>query len=84
MKVNEYQQKHILENRIDFYYRRKTKEVTDILDFLRKHSLRLSGKANDREILFSLNDVYYFESVDKKTFACLDHEVLRLEIRLQD
>ena len=84
MKVNEYQQKDILENHIDFYYRRKTKEVTDILDFLRKHSQRLSGKANDREILFSLNDVYYFESVDKKTFACLDHEVLRLEIRLQD
>ncbi len=84
MKVNEYQQKDILENHIDFYYRRKTKEVTDILDFLRKHSQRLSGKANDRELLFSLNDVYYFESVDKKTFAYLDHEVVRLEIRLQD
>lgn len=84
MKVNEFQQKDIPENRIDFYYRRKTKEVTDILDFLKKHSLRLSGKANDRELVFSLNDVYYFESVDKKTFACLDHEVVRLEIRLQD
>lgn len=84
MKVNEYQQKDILNDRIDFYYRTKTKEVNEILDFLRKHSLRLVGKANDNEIMFSLNDVYYFESVDKKTFAYLDHKVLRIDIRLQD
>lgn len=66
MKVNEYQQQDILEDRIDFYYRRKNKEVTEILDFLKKHSHRLLGKAKDTEIIFSLKEVYYFESVDKK------------------
>lgn len=85
MKINEYQQDNILEDRIDFYYRRKTQEVTDILDFLKKHRLRLSGKTNEREILFSLNEVYYFESVDKKIFAYLEHEVVRIDdLRLQD
>ena len=44
LKVNEYQQKDISEDRIDFYYRSKTKEVNEVLDFLRKHSQRLSGK----------------------------------------
>lgn len=83
MKVNEYSQKDILEDRIDFYYRRKTKEVNEILDFFRKHSQRLVGKINDKEIIFSLNDVYYFESVDKKTFAYLDSDVLRIDIPLQ-
>jgi len=34
LKVNEYQQKDIPEDRIDFYYRTKTKEVNDILDYL--------------------------------------------------
>lgn len=34
MKVNEYQEKDILEDNIDFYYRMKTKEVNEILDFL--------------------------------------------------
>ncbi|MEF9839953.1 MAG: LytTR family DNA-binding domain-containing protein [Lachnospiraceae bacterium] len=84
MKVNEYQQKDILKDRIDFYYRIKTKEVNEILDFLRKHSLRLIGKVNDKEIIFSLNDVYYFESIEKKMFAYLDNKVVRIDLRLQD
>lgn len=84
MKVNEYQQKDIPEDRIDFYYRVKTKEVNEILDFFMKHRQRLVGKVNDKEIIFSLNDVYYFESVDKKTFAYLDNQVVRIDIRLQD
>lgn len=84
MKINEYQQKETLEDRIDYYYRMKTKEVNEILDFLRKYSQKFIGKVSDREIIFSLNDVYYFESVDKKTFAYLDNEVVRIDIRLQD
>ncbi len=84
MKVNEYQQKDIFEDRIDFYYRIKTKEVNEILDFLRKNNQRLVGKINDKQIMFSLNDVYYFESVDKKTFAYLDNDVVRIDVRLQD
>ncbi len=84
LKVNEYQQKDISEDRIDFYYRSKTKEVNEVLDFLRKHSQRLSGKVNNEKIIFSLNDVYYFESVDKRTFAYLGNEVVQIDIRLQD
>ena len=84
MKVNEYQDENISEDRIDFYYCRKTKEVNEVLDFLRKHSQRLSGKVNSKRIIFSLNDVYYFESVDKKTFAYLGNDVVQIDIRLQD
>lgn len=84
MKVNEFQQNDIREDRIDFYYRNKTNEVNEILNFLRKHSQKLIGKSDEKEIIFSLNQVYYFESVDKKTFAYLDQEVVQIEVRLQD
>lgn len=84
MKIQEYHQPEIDEDRIDFYYRRKNKDVQELLAVLRKHSSRLSGKSEDRDVMFSLKDVYYFESVDKRTFAYLDHEVLRIEFRLQD
>lgn len=84
MKINKYEQQEIQEDRIDFYYRSETKEVTEILIFLGKHSQRLAGKVDDTEITFSLNDVYYFESVDKMSFAYLDNNVVRIGVRLRD
>lgn len=84
MKVNEYRQLDLQEDRIDMYYREKNKEVNEILQYLKKHSQRLIGKSEDTEVVFSLNDVYYFESVDKKTFACLKEQILRIDSRLQD
>ena len=35
-------------------------------------------------MIFSLDEVFYFESVDKKTFACLEKKVLQMDARLQD
>lgn len=84
LKVNEYPQPGLTENRIDFYYRTKNKEVCEILNYLKKHRQRLVGKTDDSQIIFSLDDVFYFESVDKKIFACLEHKVLQIDARLQD
>jgi DNA-binding LytR/AlgR family response regulator len=84
LKVNEYLQEDISEDRIDYYYRKKTEEVNDILGLLRKYNHRLIGKSDNTEVIFSLNDVYYFESVDKKTFAYLENTVFKVEIRLSD
>ena len=84
MKVNEYLQQDLTEDRIDFYYRKKNDSVCEILNYLRKHSKRLLGKSDDSDILFSLNDVFYFESVDKKTFAYLEDQFLRIDLRLQE
>lgn len=84
MKVSEYLQGNISEDRIDYYYRKKTKEVNEILGLLRKYNQRLIGKSENSEVIFSLNDVYYFESVDKKTFACLENDILKVEMPLTD
>lgn len=84
MKINEYMDTAITEDRIDYYYRRRTNEVNEVLGLLRKYNHKLIGKTDNEEIIFSLNDVYYFESVDKKTFACLKNEVLKIEVRLSE
>ena len=84
MRINEYEQPEIPEDYIDVYYRRKTREITDLLNDLKKHRQKLVGKADGKEIFFSLQNVYYFESVDKKTFACLDREVVQIPVSLQD
>lgn len=84
MKVNQYEQQQLHEDRIDFYYRGRTKEVNEILNYLAKHSQRLTGKIDDTEMTFSLKDVCYFESVDKMSFAYLDDKVVRIDVRLRD
>ncbi|WP_050607523.1 LytTR family DNA-binding domain-containing protein [Clostridium niameyense] len=84
MQINEYEQKNIPEDKIDFYYKEKSNDVKEILDYLRKHNNKLIGKLDDKNVLFSINDVYYFESVDKRTFAYLKKQVFRIESKLQD
>lgn len=78
MKINEYVSLDIKEDRIDYYYRKKTREVEETLLFLKKYKTMLLGKSEKSEMLFSLRDVYYFESVDKKVFACLKTEILQI------
>ena len=84
MKIYEYEQPDLPEDYVDVYYRRKTREITELLDDLKKHRQKLVGKADGKEIFFSLQNVYYFESVDKKTFACLEQEVVQISVSLQD
>ena len=74
----------ICEDRIDYYFKERTKEVGEVLKVLRKYHHKLIGKGERGELIFSLEDVYYFESVDKKTFACLAHEVLKIEVNLTE
>lgn len=74
----------VKEDRIDYFYKKRTNEVIEVLALLRKYKHKLIGKTESGEIIFSLNDVYYFESVDKKTFVYLKNEVLKIEARLSE
>lgn len=84
MKINEFINKDIVEDRIDYYYKKRNKKVNEVLGLLRKYNHKLIGRLENKEIIFSLNDVYYFESVDKKTFAYLSDKVLKIEDILID
>lgn len=76
--------KDIVEERMDYFYKKRNKKVNEVLGLLKKYNYKLIGKVEHKEVVFSLNDVYYFESVDKKTFAYLKDKVLRIEDILLD
>lgn len=79
LKINEFIIKNADDERIDVYYQKRTKEVNEILGLLKKTNHKLIGKLENTEVIFLLHDVYYFESVDKKTYAYLKDKVLRIE-----
>lgn len=84
MKIKEFINNDLKEDRIDYHYKKRNKEVNEVLGLLKKYNHKLIGKTENEEVVFSLNDVYYFESVDKKTFAYLKNKVLKIEDILID
>lgn len=84
MRINEILQEDMLEDHIDLYYRRKTKEIQEILAYLHTHSQSIIGINDGLEQFCSLNDVYYFESIDKKTIAYVKNDSLKIDASLQE
>lgn len=84
MRINEILQEDSVEDYIDVYYRRKTKEIQDVLAYLYSHSQKIIGIHDGIEQFCSLKDVYYFESVDKKTYAYIKNDSLKIDPSLQN
>lgn len=43
---------------------------------------KIEAQDGDRTVMLNIMDIYYFESVDKKTFACCWKKVFRVKDRL--
>lgn len=84
MQIKSFHQSDLKEDHVDVYYRKATPRIQEILAYLRKHEDQLYGMKEDRKIAFSIHDVFYFESVDKRTFAYLQDDILRMDLRLQE
>lgn len=64
------------------YYEELTSEVKAVIAFMEKSQKRLVGKAEGEVLVFSPDQVLYFEKVDEKTFAYTDGDVIQLDMSL--
>ena len=64
------------------YYEELTSEVKAAIAFMEKSQKRLVGKAEGEVLVFSPDEVLYFEKVDEKTFAYTDSDVIQLDMSL--
>ena len=64
------------------YYEELTSEVKAAIAFMEKSQKRLVGKAEGEVLVFSPDQVLYFEKVDEKTFAYTDGDVIQLDMSL--
>lgn len=74
MKINKFHDKSLKENRIDIYYNNVDSKLKYLFNFLEKCN-SIEGFANNTKKMISLNDIFYFEVVDRKCFAYLEKEV---------
>jgi len=72
----------IEEIEVHIKYAAMTKDVERIATMLKSATTRIKCSDDNREKLVSVSDIYYFESVDKKTFVYCEKDVYRTELRL--
>ena len=63
-------------------YARKDSRVKRIIDFLRSIDVQIKCDSENEERMINALDIYYIESVDKKTFVYLEKMVYRTDFRL--
>lgn len=63
-------------------YEELNSEVKAAIAFMEKSQKRLVGKAEGEVLVFSPDEVLYFEKVDEKTFAYTDSDVIQLDMSL--
>ena len=82
LKVNCYHDQSLSQNRVDVYYNEKDSEVSALLTFL-EETQKLIGRKDGIEKRLLLQEIYYFEAVEKKCFAYLEKQVYQVEGNLQ-
>jgi len=63
-------------------YAQMNKTVRQLVAFIKSFSNTLTCASDNREVLVNTSDIFYVESVDKKSFVYCEKEVYRTEIRL--
>lgn len=70
------------EDEVIVNYHNMTPEVERIINFLNRGQAKLVGWKEKTQMVLELNKILYIESVDGKTFAYTEEEVLRLDYLL--
>lgn len=70
------------ENEVIVRYSTFTSEIEQIVGILKNEKRRLIGTIGSEKILVELSNVLYIESVDGKSFAYTDCDVIKLEYTL--
>lgn len=69
MKLIKTKEKDLKENYLELHYDTVDEETTAVLERLRDTLRYIEGTYEDRKVTIALTDIFYIETVDRKTFA---------------
>ena len=84
MKITIRESEHQEEIEIVVHCREVDKRVSELVAALSSLDKKLTGTKNGRAFVLDTTDIFYFESVDKKTFAYAQSEVFEVPLRLYE
>lgn len=84
MRVDLYKQPDLIEDYAEIHYAKETPEINRIANLLTSGTKEIQGESDGTQKYLLINDIFYFESVDKKTFAYLKKSVWKVEFTLKE
>lgn len=82
MKIKTEQDLSCSEIEVIIKYPQKDKQVSRIIDFLQSFDMQIKCDSDGAEQMINVLDIYYIESVDKKTYVYLENTVYHTNFRL--
>lgn len=82
MKIKTEQDLSCDEIEITIKYPQKDRQVNRIIEFLQSINMQIKCDNDNIERMVDIQDIYYIESVDKKTFVYLEKTVCHTDFRL--
>lgn len=83
MKVSFFQEKNIVEDHVDVYYREMNEEIEGIAHFFEQKNI-IYARDDSSSVQVHLSEIYYMEVIDRKSFIYLKDKVLQIEYSLRD
>lgn len=83
MKVIKVQNSSILEDYAEIHFQEMNTEISDIIAYIESDSI-LIGKSEEGARLIKPTDIFYIEIVDRKNFAYLKDEVIKINEGLKE
>lgn len=85
MKLFVKEKSDIQETEVHILCEKRNQEVENIINSVQalQHTM-LGKKENGDTISLTMNEILYFEAVEKKVFACLPHEVYEIGYKLYE
>ena len=84
MKLIKTKEENLEENYLELHYDKIDEETNAILDRLRDTLRYIEGTYEDKKVTIALTDIFYIETVDRKTFAYTKDMSVEIKEALKD
>ena len=84
MKLIKTKEENLKENYLELHYDTIDEETNAVLERLRDTLRYIEGTFEDKKVTIALTDIYYIETVDRKTFAYTNDMCVEIKEALRD
>ena len=84
MKLIKTKEENLEENYLELHYNKIDDETNAVLDRLRDTLRYIEGMCDEKKITIALTDIFYIETVDRKTYAYTKDACVEIKETLRD